>query len=56
MKLDVESINKLSPYKVTPVGSGLWVTFSTDFGVQYVAGFDKDDSSLRAMQWGLFAR
>lgn len=46
MKLDIVSINRLSPYKVTPVGSGLGVTFYTDHGVQYVAGFDKDDSSL----------
>lgn len=46
MKIDVDEINNKAPYKVRLIYDELNVIFDTDFGVQYVAGFDRDDTSL----------
>lgn len=46
MKLDVDKINAKAPYKVTPIPNIHFVSFITDFGVQYAAGFDPDDTSM----------
>ena len=46
MKLNIEKINAKAPYKVTPIPSVHFVSFLTDTGVQYAAGFDKDDTTI----------
>lgn len=45
MKLDVDKINEKSPYFVNSIGDS-YVSFQTDYGVKYYAGFDPDDVSL----------
>ena len=46
MKLDIDKINAKSPYKVTQIPGVNFVSFLTDYGVQYAAGFDKDDTTM----------
>lgn len=46
MKLNIENINAKAPYKVTPIPGSDFVSFLTDYGVQYAAGFDKDDTTM----------
>jgi len=46
MKLNIEKINAKAPYKVTPIPNVDFVSFLTDSGVQYAAGFDKDDTTM----------
>lgn len=46
MKLDIGKINAKSPYKVSPIPNVDFVSFLTDYGVQYVIGFDHDDIAM----------
>lgn len=46
MKLNIERINAKAPYKVTPIPGSDFVSFLTDYGVQYAVGFDKDDTTM----------
>jgi len=46
MKLNIERINAKAPYVVTPIPDTNFVSFLTDSGVQYAAGFDKDDTTM----------
>lgn len=46
MRLDIDKINVKSPYKVNPIPDTFFVSFLTDYGVQYAIGFEKDDTSL----------
>lgn len=40
VSIDVARINKTSPYKVVPGQKNLTAKFTTDFGVDYLVGFD----------------
>lgn len=51
--LSVDRINISSPYKVAKASIANYVTFTTDFGVEYVVGFDKDDLSLGIVSYQL---
>lgn len=44
--LSIERINAKSPYRVSAVPGTSFVSFLTDYGVQYAVGFEKDDTSL----------
>ena len=46
MILNVETIQEKAPYKVTKIADDKHVAFFTDYGVQYIAGFDKDDITM----------
>lgn len=46
MILSVESINNNSPYKVEHATNKAFVTFSTDYDVDYLVGFEYDDTSF----------
>src|SRR3712207_9220577 len=46
MILNVEAINEKAPYVVSQVPNKNFVSFKTDYGVEYLVGFDKDDLSL----------
>lgn len=39
-------INKRAPYHVNATDANNNIDFVTDYGVQYIVGFDKDDTSL----------
>lgn len=54
MKLDVDKINEKSPYFVNSIEDS-YVSFQTDYGVKYYAGFDPDDVSLPEEQVWQFA-
>lgn len=40
VNLSVNKINAVSPYKVEPIRNSGCVVFKTDFGVEYIVGFD----------------
>lgn len=46
MKLNVSRIQEKAPYKVSKIADYTHVAFFTDYGVQYIAGFDKDDTTM----------
>ena len=46
MILNVDAIQEEAPYKVTKIADDKHVAFFTDYGVQYIAGFDKDDTTM----------
>lgn len=46
MILNVDAIQEKAPYKVTKIADDKHVAFFTDYGVQYIAGFDKDDTTM----------
>lgn len=46
MILDIDKINTKAPYSVTSTQDPNWVRFKTDYGVLYLAGFDKDSTSM----------
>lgn len=46
MNIDVSMINKRAPYHVNAMDANNNIDFVTDYGVQYIVGFDKDDTSL----------
>lgn len=46
MNIDVSMINKRAPYHVNATDANNNIDFVTDYGVQYIVGFDKDDTSL----------
>lgn len=46
MILDVDKINTKAPYSVTSTQYPSWVRFKTDYGVLFLAGFDKDSTSM----------
>ena len=46
ISLSLDSINHKAEYKVEPSGRKDYCSFWTDFGVQYLVGFDEDNSSL----------
>lgn len=46
MILDINQINTKSPYKVRAVPDSNFVSFITDYGVQYAAGFEKDNITM----------
>lgn len=46
MILNIEAIQEKAPYIVTKVADEMHVSFFTDYGVQYIAGFDKDDTTM----------
>lgn len=46
MILDINQINTKSPYKVRAVPDSNFVSFITDYGVQYVMGFEKDNITM----------
>lgn len=46
MILNIEAIQEKAPYKVTKIADQMHVAFFTDYGVQYIAGFDKDDTTM----------
>lgn len=54
MNLNVDKINEKSPYLVKGIGDS-YVSFETDYGVRYYAGFDPDDVSLPDEQVYQFA-
>lgn len=54
MNLNVDKINEKSPYVVKGIGD-CYVSFETDYGVRYYAGFDPDDVSLPDEQVYQFA-
>lgn len=54
MNLNIGKINEKSPYVVKRIGD-CYVSFETDFGVMYYAGFDSDDVSLPDEQVWQFA-
>lgn len=46
MMLNVDRIQEKTPYKVTKIADDMHVAFFTDYGVQYIAGFEKDDITM----------
>lgn len=46
MRLDIVKINAKSSYEVAAIPGVNFVSFLTDYGVQYAIGFEKDDTSL----------
>lgn len=46
MILDIAKINAKSSYEVTAIQGVNFVSFLTDYGVQYAIGFEKDDTSM----------
>ena len=46
MMLNVDRIQEKAPYKVTKIADDMHVAFFTDYGVQYIAGFEKDDITM----------
>lgn len=46
MKLSIQDINGKAPYKVSPTGDEAFVVFATEHDVQYLVGFEYDDTSL----------
>lgn len=46
MKLSIQDINAKAPYKVSPTGHDAFVVFATEYDVQYLVGFEYDDTSL----------
>lgn len=54
MNFDVSLINKHAPYHVNMSGIHCYLDFVTDYGVQYIVGFDKDDSSLPFVTYQFF--
>lgn len=46
MILDISAINRVAPYTVHHVPNKNFVSFRINYGVEYLAGFDKDDLSL----------
>lgn len=46
MILDIAKINAKSSYEVTAIPGVNFVSFLTDYGVQYAIGFEKDDTSM----------
>lgn len=45
MRLNIEKIQENAPYGLRSIDDS-HVAFFTDYGVQYIAGFDKDDLSM----------
>lgn len=46
MILDIAKINAKAPYSVSATQDSNWVRFKTDYGVLYIAGFDRDNTSM----------
>lgn len=46
MILDIEKINAKAPYPVSATKDPNWVRFKTEYGVLYIAGFDRDNTSM----------
>lgn len=46
MILNIDAIQEKAPYKVNNIADDKHVAFFTDYGVQYIAGFDKDDTTM----------
>jgi hypothetical protein len=47
-------INKRAPYHVNATDANNNIDFVTDYGVQYIVGFDKDDTSLSFVTYQFF--
>ncbi len=54
MNIDVSMINKRAPYHVNATDANNNIDFVTDYGVQYIVGFDKDDTSLSFVTYQFF--
>lgn len=54
VELSEERINAKSPYKVTKIRDGNSVTFTTDFGIKYIVGFDYMDLLTSAETYQLY--
>lgn len=54
MIIDVSLINRYAPYHVNVTGAHHYLDFVTDYGVQYIVGFDKDDTSLPFVTYQFF--
>ena len=54
MNIDVSLINKRAPYRVNVTDNNNNLDFVTDYGVQYIVGFDKDDTSLSFVTYQFF--
>lgn len=54
VSLSVERINAVAPYKVTTARGENSVKFDTEYGVQYVVGFDSSDFLLCAETYQFF--
>lgn len=46
MILKIDRIQEKAPYQVNKIADDLHVAFFTDYGVQYIAGFDRDDTTM----------
>lgn len=46
MMLNINAIQEKAPYNVSKIADDMHVAFFTDYGVQYIAGFDKDDTTM----------
>lgn len=46
MILRLDKIQEKAPYQVSKIADDMHVAFFTDYGVQYIAGFDKDDTTM----------
>ena len=55
MNIDVSLINKRAPYHVNATDNINNLDFVTDYGVQYIVGFDKDDTSSNSSALSLFS-
>lgn len=46
MILNIGKIQEKTPYQVSKIADDMHVAFFTDYGVQFIAGFDKDDTTM----------